>query len=95
MIRIIYRWTVKRGTEERFVRDWKEGTHKIQANCAGAHGSYLTRSIKNPEQFFGTARWESKQAWTSAQPVMMKLNLPGPLPETADFYDEIDEIFPV
>ena len=94
MVRIIYRWTVKPGDEEQFIRHWKEGTHKIQANCAGAHGSYLTRSMKNAQHFFGTARWESADAWTSAQDVMRKLNLPGPLPETADFYEEIAEITP-
>jgi heme-degrading monooxygenase HmoA len=94
MVRIIYRWTVKSGEEDQFIRDWKEGTHRIQTNCEGAHGSYLTRSMKNPSHFFGTARWASAQAWTTAQSVMKKLNLPGPLPESADFYDEIEEIAP-
>jgi hypothetical protein len=92
MIRIMYRWTVKPGDEEKFIRDWKEGTHKIQAHCSGAFGSYLTRSTKNPGHFFGTARWESADAWRVAQPVMQGLNLPGPLPETAEFYEEISEI---
>ena len=92
MVRIIYRWTVKPGEEEQFIRHWKEGTHKIQTHCTGAHGSYLTRSMKNPEHFFGTAQWASTDAWTAAQSVMKKLDLPGPLPETADFYDDIAEI---
>ena len=26
MIRIIYRWTIKAGEEEEFIRNWKEGT---------------------------------------------------------------------
>jgi heme-degrading monooxygenase HmoA len=92
MVRIMYRWTVKPGEEDQFIRDWREGTRRIQANCAGAHGSYLTRSMKEPQHFFGTARWESAEAWRAAQPVMMKLNLPGRIPETADFYEEIAEI---
>ena len=92
MIRIMYRWTVKADEVEKFIGDWKEGTRKIQANCAGAHGSYLTRSMQNPEHFFGTARWESSEAWFAAQPVMMKLNLPGRIPETADFYEELADI---
>jgi hypothetical protein len=94
MIRIIYRWTVKSGDEEQFIRDWKVGTEKIQNHCVGAFGSYLTRSMKNPEHFFGTARWESVEAWTLAQATMMKLNLPGHMPETADFYDEVADIMP-
>jgi len=92
MVRIMYRWTVNPGDEEQFIRDWKEGTRRIQENCAGAHGSYLTRGIKDPRQFFGTARWESAEAWFAAQPVMMRLNLPGRMPETAVFYEEIAEI---
>jgi heme-degrading monooxygenase HmoA len=92
MIRIIYRWTIKAGEEEEFIRNWKEGTYKIQSHCAGAMGSYLTRSMKNPEHFLGTARWESVEAWTAAQTLMMKLDLPGRIPETADFFEQIDEI---
>jgi hypothetical protein len=94
MVRIIYRWTVKSGQEVQFISDWKEGTEKIQANCAGAFGSYLTRSMKDREYFFGTARWASADAWIAAQPVMRSLDLPGRLPETADFYEEIAEVTP-
>lgn len=92
MVRIMYRWTVKAEDIEKFVEEWKEGTRRIQANCAGAMGSYLTRSIRNSEHFFGTARWESSDAWFAAQPVMMKLGLPGPMPESAEFYEEVAEI---
>jgi hypothetical protein len=94
MIRVMYRWTVKPGDEEKFIADWKAGTGKIQANCAGAFGSFLIRSRSTPEHFFGVARWESGKAWTAAQPVMAGLNLPGPMPETAEFYDEIADIGP-
>jgi hypothetical protein len=94
MIRVIYRWTVKPGEEEQFIRDWQAGTRKIQDNCAGAHGSFLIRDRKNPEHFFGVARWESDKAWRVAQPVMATLNLPGPTAETADFFDEHAEMLP-
>ncbi len=94
MIRVIYRWTVMPGDEEQFIRDWQAGTRKIQDNCAGAHGSFLIRGRKNPEHFFGVARWESGRAWRAAQPVMIGLGLPGPIPESADFYDELAEMLP-
>ena len=94
MIRVIYRWAVKPGDEEQFVHDWQAGTRKIQDNCTGAHGSFLIRDRKNPEQFFGVARWESGKAWRAAQPVMMGLGLPGPMPGSADFYDELAEMLP-
>ena len=94
MIRVIYRWTVKPGDEELFIRDWQAGTRKIQDNCTGAHGSFLIRDRKNREHFFGVARWESGRAWREAQPVMMGLGLPGPMPESADFYDELADMLP-
>jgi hypothetical protein len=43
MIRIKYLWTIAPGDEEQFVRDWQESTRRIQANCAGAFGSFLIR----------------------------------------------------
>jgi hypothetical protein len=94
MIRVIYRWTVKPGDEDQFVRDWQAGTRKIQDNCAGAHGSFLIRDRKSPALFLGVARWESGRAWRAAQPVMMSLGLPGPMPESADFYDELADMMP-
>lgn len=94
MIRVIYRWTVNPGEEERFIRDWQAGTRKIQDNCPGAHGSFLIRDRKNPEHFFGVARWESGGAWRAAQTIMMGFGLPGPMPESTDFYDELAEMLP-
>ena len=61
MIRVMYRWTVKKEDVEEFVRTWEEGTLKIQTQCAGAMGSILLRSSEDPEHFFGMARWPSKE----------------------------------
>jgi len=49
MIRVMYRWTVKKEDSEEFVRTWEEGTLKIQTLCAGAMGSILlvARRIRN------------------------------------------------
>ena len=95
MIRIIYRWTVAEGDEEQFIRDWQRGTHLIQDHCAGAHGSILVRERKDRRIFHGIARWESGKAWLAAQPVMAGLKLPGRIPESADFYDELAVIDPI
>lgn len=92
MIRVTYRWTVKPGDEDTFVEHWKEGTRRIQANCKGAMGSYLIRSRTNAEHFFGVARWESGGAWREAQAVMVTLNLPGPMPESAEFFTELADM---
>ena len=92
MIRVMYRWTIKPGDEEQFIEHWKEGTHQIQSHCEGAYGSFLIHSRKNPEQYFGVARWESRAAWKVAQPIIMGLKLQGPLPETTVFYDELADM---
>jgi heme-degrading monooxygenase HmoA len=94
MIRVMYRWTVKEGDQEEFIRIWKEGTLKIQACCEGAMGSILLRSSANPQLFFGMARWPSKEIWEAAQRTMPILDLPGPKPETEYFYDELVDIIP-
>ena len=94
MIRIMYRWTVKAGGEDEFIRYWEEGTRRIQANCAGALGSLLIRDQKDPARFFGFARWESREAYFAALPVMQKLGLPGPMPETYEFFDELRDMPP-
>ncbi|MDB5107442.1 MAG: hypothetical protein JWM69_383 [Candidatus Binatus sp.] len=94
MIRVMYRWTIAPGGEQEFIEHWKEGTRRIQANCEGAEGSFLIRDYERQEFFFGVARWHSRQAWETAQPVMAGLNLPGPLPETTEFFDEIADMPP-
>jgi heme-degrading monooxygenase HmoA len=92
MIRVMYRWTVEPGDEEIFRGHWEEGTRRIQSNCAGALGSILVRSASEPRHFFGLARWESRVMWNAAQQTIIKLKLPGPLPESVRFFDEWLEI---
>lgn len=92
MIRVMYRWTVRPGDEQTFRDHWEVGTRRIQKNCAGAMGSILLRSSAEPQHFFGLARWESRAHWDAAQQTIIKLNLPGPLPESVRFFDELMEI---
>lgn len=94
MIRVMYRWTVKKDDAEQFVRTWEEGTLKIQTHCTGAMGSILLRSSENPEHFFGMARWPSKEVWEAAQQQMPLLNLQGQQPESEYFFDELVDIIP-
>jgi heme-degrading monooxygenase HmoA len=94
MIRVMYRWTVKKEDVEEFVRTWEEGTLKIQTQCAGAMGSILLRSSDNSGHFFGMARWPSKEIWEAAQRTMQFLNLQGPKPESECFFDELVDIIP-
>jgi heme-degrading monooxygenase HmoA len=94
MIRVMYRWTVKKEDREEFIRTWQEGTLKIQTHCAGAMGSILLRSSVNPEYFFGLARWTSKETWEAAQRSMPLLDLQGPKPESEYFLDELIDIIP-
>ena len=77
MIRVMYRWTVKKEDTEEFVRTWEEGTLKIQTHCTGAMGSILLQSSENPEHFFGMARWPSREIWEAAQRTMSLLQLQG------------------
>src|SRR2546421_8223216 len=92
MIRVMYRWTVKPGHEDEFLRNWEAGTRRIRDECAGSYGSMMLRSDIHPERFYGVGRWESRQAWEAAQPGIIAMNLPGPIPESMRFFDELDDL---
>jgi heme-degrading monooxygenase HmoA len=94
MIRVMYRWTVKKEDIEEFVRTWEAGTLKIQTHCTGAMGSILLHSSENSEHFFGMARWPNKEIWEAAQRTMPLLELQGPKPESECFFDELVDIIP-
>ncbi len=92
MIRVMYRWTIKPGHEDEFIRNWDAGTRRIRETFAASYGSMMLRSAKNREHFYGIGRWESREAWDAAQPGLIAMKLPGPLPETVRFFDELDEL---
>ena len=63
MIRIMYRWTVKRGQAHVFAQAWSQGTKIIRSTVKGARGSLLLQSWKNPHEFVAIARWASIEDW--------------------------------
>jgi len=63
MVRVIYRWRVKPGKEERFIQGWTQGTAAIRAKVIGAGGSLLMRSRQDRSEFLALACWHSMEDW--------------------------------
>jgi len=63
MLRVIYRWRVKAGEENVFMRAWMQGTAAIRAQVKGAGGSMLMRSRHDPSEFMALACWSSCEDW--------------------------------
>lgn len=63
MIRAIYRWQVKTGYEDVFVKAWVQGTKAIRDMVKGARGSLLLQSQKNPSAFLAVSWWDSFEDW--------------------------------
>jgi len=63
MIRVVYRWKVKPGHEDVFVKAWVRGTKVIRTTVKGARGSLLLHSQKNPSEFLAIALWDSLDDW--------------------------------
>jgi heme-degrading monooxygenase HmoA len=66
-MRALYRWRVKPGREDDFIRTWSNVTKAIRANVKGARGSLLMRSRSDPHQFVALARWDSLDDWSAAR----------------------------
>lgn len=81
-MRALYRWRVKPGREEDFVRTWPQITKAIRANVPGARGSMLMRSRDNPDEFVALARWDSFEQWQAARDAAAAR--PGPDPQAAN-----------
>jgi heme-degrading monooxygenase HmoA len=63
MVRVIYRWRVKAGKEEKFIQAWTQGTMAIRAKVVGAGGSLLMRSHHDRSEFMALACWNSLEDW--------------------------------
>jgi quinol monooxygenase YgiN len=63
MVRVIYRWRVKSGEEEKFIQAWRQGTAAIRAKVIGAGGSLLMRSCHDRSEFMALACWNSREDW--------------------------------
>jgi heme-degrading monooxygenase HmoA len=55
MIRAIYRWQVKTGYEDVFVKAWVQGTKAIRDMVKGARGGVLLQSRTNPSAFLAVS----------------------------------------
>jgi heme-degrading monooxygenase HmoA len=64
MFSVIYRWTLKPGTEERFREAWRTLTEAIRAR-SGTSGSRLHRT--DDGDFVAYAVWPSRELWESAR----------------------------
>lgn len=63
MIRAVYRWHVKAGEEDTFVKAWEQGTQAIRERIQGAQGSLLLHSYSESSEFVAIARWQSFEDW--------------------------------
>src|SRR5687767_14991322 len=63
MIRVLYRWRVQKGQEDKFVEAWSEVTRAIRDNFEGARGSVLLRGELDDGKFVALAKWDSFEAW--------------------------------
>lgn len=81
----VYRWRVKKGLEDSFVRAWHRGTVSITR----IYGSYGSRMHRNEDgDFIGYAQWPDRAAWEVAE----KAHFRHDDAEAArDFRDAIEE----
>jgi heme-degrading monooxygenase HmoA len=92
VIRVVYRWHVEAATESAFVAWWHEGTLGIRASQPGAMGSTLCRSIKDPGQLVGIARWESRAHLEAFWGGAGAVEFPGATLEDVEIFDELDHL---
>jgi len=63
MIRVIYRWRVQQGQQERFKAVWAKTTTRIEATTPGARGSMLLQNQQDASEFVTIARWDGVEHW--------------------------------
>lgn len=64
------RWTVKAGSEDRFVAAWEEFARWTKENVAGAGWVFLLRDRSQPNLFVSIGPWESEsavEAWRASE----------------------------
>jgi heme-degrading monooxygenase HmoA len=95
MIRVIYRWKVRKTDQSKFKTSWAKATTAIREATAGARGSVLLQSHKDPTEFVAIAHWDKIEDWKafwedSTRTEMKDMHL---LAErlAADVYDEIED----
>lgn len=96
-MRVVYRWRVKPGRVDQFVRTWVQVTKWIGANVNGARGSMLLRGRDNPEEYVAIARWDSFEEWKAAREAVAASSAPDPQAANAEFlsaepFEEIEDL---
>ncbi len=63
MVRVVYRWQVVPQDFDSFIEAWRKTTNQIHETVAGAHGSFLLKSIDNQSEIVTIAKWDSLESW--------------------------------
>lgn len=63
MIRVVYKWKVKKEDEAKFKAAWAKTTTAIRASTPGARGSFMLQSHQEPTEFITIARWDKLEDW--------------------------------
>jgi antibiotic biosynthesis monooxygenase (ABM) superfamily enzyme len=92
VIRVIYRWRIDSGTGEDFQAWWHEGTVRIRATNPGALGSTFLRPVDGQTFFVAVARWRDREALERFWARPPGAPFPGAELESADTYDELDDL---
>jgi heme-degrading monooxygenase HmoA len=96
-VRAFYRWKVKAGQEDRFVKAWSDQTAAMRSRVKGARGGFLLRSQSEPSQLLAVARWESRvdqEAFGNGKPLgdglSQAMSEAGALVST-EIFDEVED----
>ena len=95
MIRVVYRWHVEPEHFQDFKETWTRTTNNIHKTVNGALGSFMIKSIDNPNEIITIAKWTSVQAWKdfwgTADPEAMKAMSKLGKRISAEAFEEIDD----
>ena len=65
MFRVLYRWRVASGSEDRWIAAWSKVTSSMRSAGIGAEGSVLLRSRDEALIYLAIAEWKSAEAWSA------------------------------
>lgn len=95
MIRVTYRWKVKKEDEAQFKAAWAATTTAIRAGTPGARGSVMLQSHQDPTQFITMARWDTladwQAFWGAAKPPAMETMHTLAERLSVETFEEIDD----
>lgn len=65
MIRVIERWRIRHGMDEKFRAAWERAAKAVKASVDGARGTMLLQSGDDPTEYIAFGRWESLEQWNN------------------------------